>query len=261
MSSSSGIAVALLVMLLLATQDDAEPMAGADRVLEIRSYKLRSGTREEFHRHFVREVLPLLQRWKVDVVAHGSSLHDRDSYFLMRGFASLADRERSEEAFYGSAEWRDGPRAAVLAAIESYTTAVIGVDDDTLGGLRNTMQNQATPSDLNVLVRLNGDYIESVRNSDVGRFREILADDFLCTLPDGTIIDREQFLANAAKPFALGRLEAHDVNVRLMGDFAIVHARTTFTRPDGTQGSGRYTDVWARRKGQWLAVAAHVTRK
>jgi ketosteroid isomerase-like protein len=149
----------------------------------------------------------------------------------------------------------------VLAAIETYTTAVVRVDETTLGGLRKAMPNQATPSDLDVLVRLNEDYIESVKKSDVGRFREILADDFLCTLPDGTIVDREQFLANTARPYALGSLQAHDVNVRLMGDFAIVHARTTFTLPDGTHGSGRYTDVWARRKGQWLAVAAHVTRK
>jgi ketosteroid isomerase-like protein len=261
MPAPLGIAIALLVMVPDAAQDDVAPTTMADQVLEIRSYKLRSGTRDEFHSHFVREVLPLLQRWNVDVVAYGSSLHDRDSYFLMRGFPSLAGRERSEEAFYGSAEWRGGPRAAVLAAIESYTTAVIRVDGNTLGGLRKTMQTQAIPSDLDALVRLNEDYIESVKKSDVGRFREILADDFLCTLPDGTIIDREQFLAHTAQPYTLGSLQAHDVNVRLMGDFAIVHARTTFTLPDGTHGSGRYTDVWARRKGQWLAVAAHVTRK
>ena len=123
------------------------------------------------------------------------------------------------------------------------------------------MQTQAISSDLDSLVRLNEDYIESVKTSDVRRFREILADDFFCTLPDGTFIDRAQFLANTAKPYPLGSLRAHDVNVRLMGDFAIVHARTTFTLPDGTPGSGRYTDVWARRNGQWLAVAAHVTRK
>ena len=126
---------------------------------------------------------------------------------------------------------------------------------------RSVMQTHAIASDRDALVRLNEQYIESVKTSDVARFREILADDFLCTLPDGTIVDREQFLVNTAKPFALGDLQAHDVNVRVMGDFAIVHARTTFTLPDGTPGSGRYTDVWARRQGQWLAVAAHVTRK
>jgi ketosteroid isomerase-like protein len=123
------------------------------------------------------------------------------------------------------------------------------------------MQTQRVESDLDTLVRLNEDYIESVKTSDVARFRELLADDFLCSLPDGMIIGREQFLANAAKPYMLGDLHAHDVNVRVMGHFAIVHARTTFTLPDGTAGSGRYTDVWARRQGQWLVVAAHVTRK
>jgi ketosteroid isomerase-like protein len=54
--------------------------------------------------------------------------------------------------------------------------------------------------------------------------------------------------------------EAHDVNIRLMGDFAIIHARTTYDAPDGRPGAGRYTDVWARRQGRWLAVSAHVTR-
>jgi ketosteroid isomerase-like protein len=112
-----------------------------------------------------------------------------------------------------------------------------------------------------VLARLNDDYIDAVRTSDVDRFGEILADDFLCSLPDATLIDRAQFLAAMARPHTLGDLQAHDVNVRVMGDFAIVHAATTFTMPDGTAGSGRYTDIWARRNGRWLAVAAHVTRE
>jgi ketosteroid isomerase-like protein len=256
MPAPTGLALALLVIGSAAAQQRSAAMTPPERVLEIRSYNLKAGTRENFHELFVREALPLLRLWKVDVVAYGPSLHDSDTYFLMRAFTSPEDRERVEDVFYGSAEWRNGPRVAVLAAIESYTTIVIHVDDHTLGGLRTTMQTQATSSDLEVLVRLNKDYIESVKESDVGRFREILADDFLCTLPDGAIIDREQFLVNSATPYALGSLQAHDVNVRLMGDFAIVHART-FTLPDGTPGSGRYTDVWARRKGQWLAVAAH----
>jgi len=115
-------------------------------------------------------------------------------------------------------------------------------------------------SDLNTLVELNRDYIRSVQTSDVRRFREILADDFLCSLPDGSLVDRDRFLEQTARPVTISNLEAHDVNVRLMGDFAIVHARTTYTATNGTPGSGRYTDVWARRQGRWLAVSAHVTR-
>jgi ketosteroid isomerase-like protein len=99
-----------------------------------------------------------------------------------------------------------------------------------------------------------------VQAGDVRRFDQILADDFLCSNPDGTLIDREAFLKQTARPVTISNLQAHDVNVRLMGDFAIIHARTTYTRPDGQVAAGRYTDVWARRHGTWLAVSAHVTR-
>jgi ketosteroid isomerase-like protein len=125
------------------------------------------------------------------------------------------------------------------------------------------MQTQtpvAARSDLDTLLALNRDYIRSVQNSDVRRFDEILADDFLCSNPDGSLMDRKAFLVQTARPVTISGLEAVDVNVRLMGDFAIIHARTTYTRPDGGAGAGRYTDVWARRSGRWLAVSAHVTR-
>ncbi len=118
----------------------------------------------------------------------------------------------------------------------------------------------AARTDLDTLRDLNSDYIRSVQTSDVERFDEILADDFLCSNPDGTLIDRSAFLAQTARPVTIANLEAHDVNVRLMGDFAIIHARTSYTLPDGRPGAGRYTDVWARRDGRWLAVSAHVTR-
>jgi hypothetical protein len=45
------------------------------------------------------------------------------------------------------------------------------------------------------------------------------------------------------KPVTIASLEAHDVNVRLLGDIAIIHARTTYTQPDGQTCAGRYTDV------------------
>jgi ketosteroid isomerase-like protein len=118
----------------------------------------------------------------------------------------------------------------------------------------------ASTSDLDALLELNRDYIRSVQTSDVRRFDEILADDFRCSNPDGSLVDRRRFLEQTARPVSISNLEAHDVDVRLMGDFAIIHARTTYTGADGRPGSGRYTDVWARRNGRWLAVSAHVTR-
>jgi hypothetical protein len=104
--------------------------------LEIRSYTLTPDTRAEFQRLFMEEAMPLLKRWNVDVVAYGPSLHDENSYYLMRRYDSLAQREESENAFYSSAEWRQGPREAILALIENYTEIVFELDEVTVQGLR-----------------------------------------------------------------------------------------------------------------------------
>ena len=104
--------------------------------LEIRSYNLKPGTREEFHRLFLEEAFPMLQRWHVDVVAYGPSLHDQDSYFLMRRYDSPAQREESEDNFYGSDEWKQGPRESIIALIENYTEIVLELNEVTVQGLR-----------------------------------------------------------------------------------------------------------------------------
>src|SRR3984893_15774940 len=54
-------------------------------------------------------------------------------------------------------------------------------------------------SDLEVLTALNRDYVQSVQDGDVRRFDEILADDFLCSNPDGSLVDKSQFLAQTAR--------------------------------------------------------------
>lgn len=115
-------------------------------------------------------------------------------------------------------------------------------------------------NDREELEGLNREYIASVQNGDVKRFGEILSDDFLNTNPDGSLVDKAGFLKQIAPPAKVANLACHDVNVRVMGDFAIIHARTSYTLPDGRVGNGRYTDIWARRDGRWLCVAAQVAR-
>jgi ketosteroid isomerase-like protein len=115
-------------------------------------------------------------------------------------------------------------------------------------------------NDVAELTSLNRDYVNSVQNSDVKRFDEILADEFYCSNPDKSLVDRAGFLKQTAVPGTIKNLEAHDVKIRVMGDFAIIHAATSYTTPDGKPASGRYTDCWARQNGRWLAVSAHVSR-
>jgi ketosteroid isomerase-like protein len=115
-------------------------------------------------------------------------------------------------------------------------------------------------SDHDLLLGLNEGYIRSVQTGDVAWFRDRLADDFQCSNPDASLVDKEGFLAQTARPVAIRELAISDVKIRELGDVAIIHARTHYRTADGQQRSGRYTDVWARRNGRWLAVSAHVTR-
>lgn len=113
-----------------------------NKIIEIRSYNLKPGTGNEFQKLFIEQSLPLLNKWKVDVVAYGPSLLNDDSWFLIRAYKDIQDRQQSEDAFYGSDDWRKGPREAVLALIVNYTTIVLP-----MGSFADwsTNKNMATP--------------------------------------------------------------------------------------------------------------------
>ena len=123
-----------------------------------------------------------------------------------------------------------------------------------------TAARTAPASDLEILHDLNSNFVRSVEHSDVRWFDENLADDFLNSNPDGTLVERADFLAQIARKSPATNIREEDVRIVIRGDFAFIHARTTFARPDGQPGAGRYTDVWWKRDRRWRCVSAHVTR-
>ena len=98
-------------------------------VVEVRTYKLLPGTGGEFHRTVIDEVMPLLERWGTKVVGFGPSLDDADLYFLLRVYESVEDLQVSQDEFYGSDEWRNGPREAIVSRIESSISVVVPAGD------------------------------------------------------------------------------------------------------------------------------------
>ena len=94
-------------------------------MIEIFAINLRPGTRDKFHQLYLTQSLPLQKKWKIEVVAHGPSLHDENSYYAIRSFKSLEDRQKTEDAFYISDDWQKGPRTAMLAMIENYVAIVV----------------------------------------------------------------------------------------------------------------------------------------
>jgi len=117
--------LATLILSLFSQVSFAQP---GEKLIEIRSYNLKPGTRAAFNKLFEEQAVPMLKKWNIKVVAHGVSLHDENSYFLARAFADLNDRQKKEDAFYGSQDWETGPSKEILALIINFTTVVVPAD-------------------------------------------------------------------------------------------------------------------------------------
>jgi ketosteroid isomerase-like protein len=106
---------------------------------------------------------------------------------------------------------------------------------------------------------LNAHYIRAFVEADTGWYDANLSDDFVCTLVDGRRIDKSEFLRRNAEGPGVTDVTYDEIDVRPLGDAALVHGVTHYTR-DGARASTRYTDVWHHRDGRWQAVAAQLTR-
>jgi len=106
------------------------------RIIEIRVLTLKPGSRAEFHRVYVERALPLLRQWKFDIVSFGPSPHDETTFYVIRSYDDLADRQGREDAYYDSDDWKNGPRETMLSLIETYVDVVLEVDESTIAGLR-----------------------------------------------------------------------------------------------------------------------------
>jgi hypothetical protein len=120
--------------------------------------------------------------------------------------------------------------------------------------------NEAGNGDLEVLLDLNRNYVRSALESDVRWYSENLSEDFYITAPDGVLLNREAFLKRIANPYPGTHAEPVDVMVRILGDVAIIHSGYRDTRLNSEPSYGRYTDIYERRDGRWLCVAAHFMR-
>lgn len=96
-----------------------------EAVLEIRSYRLKTGSGALFHQLVAAQSVPLQRAAGLDVVAFGPSLADPDQYVLLRIFANVAAVQPTTQAFYASAAWQTGPRQAIVDLIETDICVVL----------------------------------------------------------------------------------------------------------------------------------------
>lgn len=106
------------------------------RLLEIRTYRLKPGTLDDFHRAMHERAVPMLRSKGMDVVSYGKSDHEEESYHLVRAYASREALEAEQAALYGSTEWREGPRSALVDRIETYLNTLLWLSPEGIDSLR-----------------------------------------------------------------------------------------------------------------------------
>ena len=94
-------------------------------ITEIRIYKLKENSSQTFNKVFTEQSLPLMKRWGINIVDYGFSLIDKESFYLIRNYVSIEQRKESQDAFYGSEEWINGPEKEILSCIDTYNTTVL----------------------------------------------------------------------------------------------------------------------------------------
>jgi ketosteroid isomerase-like protein len=99
---------------------------------------------------------------------------------------------------------------------------------------------------------------------DVAALEKMMAEDFTFVTPRGDLRNRQDVLkAVAAGGIGNEYLESSDLRIRIYADTAVVTGRAVQTAQragkDYTE-KFRFTRVYVRRGGQWLAVALQMTR-
>ena len=116
--------------------------------------------------------------------------------------------------------------------------------------------------DTRLLQVLNENYVQAFRDADVAWFGAHLAPDYVMVSGDGAQWDRAATLSRFAQPtFAtsMRSFPVAKVAVRRFHDVALIHAENAYELKDGRKGVSRYTDIWQKRGGRWLCIAAHIT--
>lgn len=116
--------------------------------------------------------------------------------------------------------------------------------------------------DLTVLRELNESYVDAFRRADVAWYDAHLSQDYVVVYGDGTFHDRNSALWDFSQPSYATHMKSFPVDkvrIRRFGDVALIHAENAYERKDGRKGINRYTDIWTKKNGRWVCVAAHIT--
>jgi ketosteroid isomerase-like protein len=130
------------------------------------------------------------------------------------------------------------------------------------GGLALADEAPKAPGVSQTIQQLEKDWAAAEQAGDADKIGQILADDWSAWGPEGKKFSKAQFLgAVKAGKMKVESMEFGAMDVKALGNVAVVQGTDTEKSSfDGKDSSGKYlwTDVFAKRGGQWVAVRSQV---
>jgi NIPSNAP len=105
-------------------------------IVEMRTYKLKPGTRERFLEIFRAKSVPKHLELGMKISGPFLSVENPDTFFFMRGFPDLASREPMKARFYEGELWKSELENILMPMIEKYDVVVVEDSENRIHWLR-----------------------------------------------------------------------------------------------------------------------------
>ena len=95
-------------------------MVEVGMIVEVRSYRIKPGRRDEFIRFFETRAVPALRAHGMKIIGPLLDVENPNKFVFLRGFPSLADRDRMKEEFYEGEVWKNELEGIAMPMLDSY---------------------------------------------------------------------------------------------------------------------------------------------
>lgn len=89
-------------------------------IVEVRTYRIKPGRRDEFIKFFETRSMPALRSHGMKVLGPLLDLENPDTFVWLRSFPSLEERERMKTAFYEGELWKGELESIAMPMLESF---------------------------------------------------------------------------------------------------------------------------------------------
>ena len=94
-------------------------------IIEMRTYKTKSGKRSQFLELFRAKSIPAHAEIGMKILGPFLSIEDPDTFFFMRGFPDLPSREPMKAKFYEGQLWKRELENLLMPMLDHYEVVVV----------------------------------------------------------------------------------------------------------------------------------------